>query len=462
MKRPEDCSRDLRVTTRRGGAADTQGRCVVYWMQRAQRAEDNPALEKAIEVANHLEKPVVVFFRLVPQASEANLRHYTFLVQGLADVARGLERRRVGFVLRRHPEHGFLKFCDEVRPCLVVGDEDPRREAEETKSRVGRGLRVPYWTVDGDVVVPTRLLGKENYAARTIRPRLRLRLKEFLKPPRKVPVQVAWKRFGNIRTLSPADDLLRGFPVNRSVEPVSGFVGGTAEAKRRLRRFVRERLKGYARNRNLPEIDGTSQLSPYLHFGQIGPHTVALAVRDAAAPRRDREAFLEEFIVRRELAVNFVRFNPDYDRLSGCERWALKTLAAHAQDRRPYLYSEADLENGETHDPLWNAAQRQMVSTGWMHGYVRMYWAKKILEWTRSFEEAFEIALRLNDRYELDGRDPSGVTGVAWAIGGKHDRAWGPERPIYGKIRYMSFASTSKKFDSKAYIAKVAKAETEG
>ena len=179
----------------------------------------------------------------------------------------------------------------------------------------------------------------------------------------------------------------------------------------------------------------------------------------ADAPAQDRNAFLEELIVRRELAVNFVRFNRDYENFDACEPWADVTHRKHVRDTRMYLYSEKQLEDAETHDPLWNAAQKQMVLTGWMHGYLRMYWAKKILEWTESPQAAYQIAVRLNDRYELDGRDPNGYAGIAWAIVGKHDRAWGPERPIYGKIRYMSFASTSRKFDSKAYIARVAALE---
>jgi deoxyribodipyrimidine photo-lyase len=182
---------------------------------------------------------------------------------------------------------------------------------------------------------------------------------------------------------------------------------------------------------------------------------VALAVRRARAPREDREAFLEELIVRRELAVNFVRFNPNYERAASCEPWAAKTLMEHQADRRRQLYSEEQLENAETHDPLWNAAQKQMVLSGWMHGYLRMYWAKKILEWSPSAAAAYERAVRLNDRYELDGRDPNGYAGIAWAIVGKHDRAWGPERPVFGKIRYMSYDSTSRKFDSEAYIRMV-------
>jgi deoxyribodipyrimidine photo-lyase len=247
--------------------------------------------------------------------------------------------------------------------------------------------------------------------------------------------------------------LLDELPTDRSVGPVNSFTGGSKAARLMVNRFVKHRLNGYANNRNHPEVDGTSRLSPYLHFGHIGPHTVALAVKQADAPAEDRNAFLEELIVRRELAVNFVRYNSKYDTLDSSEHWADQTLRIHAKDARQYVYSERQLENAETHDPLWNAAQKQMVLTGWMHGYLRMYWAKKILEWSLSPAHAYEIALRLNDRYELDGRDPNGYAGIAWAIVGKHDRAWGPERPVYGKIRYMSYASTSRKFDSKAYIA---------
>jgi deoxyribodipyrimidine photo-lyase len=253
-------------------------------------------------------------------------------------------------------------------------------------------------------------------------------------------------------------DLLARLRVDRRAGPVPGVEAGPVAGRRRLREFVRHGLSGYATTRNHPELDGTSRLSPYLHFGHLGPREVALAVRDAEAPLEDRQAFLEEFIVRRELAVNFVAFNPQYDSLEGCERWARATLERHRADRRELRYSARQLEEAETHDPLWNAAQRQMVATGWMHGYVRMYWAKKILEWTEDPAKAFAIAVLLNDRYQLDGRDPNGYTGIAWGIGGKHDRAWGPERPIYGTIRYMSYASTSRKFDCRRYIQRVEEA----
>jgi deoxyribodipyrimidine photo-lyase len=451
----EQLSQDPRVTVRRPGAPAPSGRCVVYWMQRAQRALDNPALDIAITAANALGKPGVVFFGLVPFPN-ANWRHYQFMIEGLPGTAARLAKRGVGFVLRRHPDCDLAAFCDEARPCLVVGDENPLREPERWRQTLADRLRVPFWTVDADVIVPTKFIPKEQFAARTLRPRIQALLGRFFVAGGEPKARVAWKPPRGLHSLQPDDDLLAGLPLDRATQPVRGFRGGTREALRTLDRFIEQRLAGYAARRNKPELPGTSHLSPWLHFGHIGPRTVALAARDAGGPAADRDAFLEEFIVRRELAVNFVRYNPRYDSLACAEPWAQRTLREHAADKRPYVYTERQLENAETHDPLWNAAQRQMVVTGWMHGYVRMYWAKKILEWSPDPETAFGIAVRLNDRYELDGRDPNGYAGIAWGVAGKHDRAWGPVRPIYGMVRYMSFASTSRKFDSKAYIAQIA------
>lgn len=444
-----------RITKHSAAFPDPRGSCVVYWMQRSQRPFDNPALNTAIRAGNFLGKPVVVFLRIVPHAYHANLRHYDFLVQGLRDLAAGLKKRGVGFVLRRHPEPGIMQFLTGVKPCLVISDENPMREAERRKARVARDCSVPFWSVDADVIVPSRLLGKEHYAARTIRPKIHALLPRFLRPLANPNARVKWKKSRAVTSWVLDSSLLDGLAVDRSVVPVAAFTGGAVQATAALRRFIGSRLNGYAARRNHPEVDGTSQLSPYLHFGHIGVHTVAMAVKNAEAPAEDRTAFLEELIVRRELAVNFVRFNPNYDNFDSCEPWADATHRKHAADSRAYHYTEKQLENAETHDLLWNAAQKQMVLTGWMHGYLRMYWAKKILEWTESPQTAFQIAVRLNDRYELDGRDPNGYAGIAWAIVGKHDRAWGPERPVYGKIRYMSFASTSRKFDSKTYIARI-------
>ena len=447
---------DPRVTLRRSGEPASEGRCVVYWMQRAQRAVANPALNVAIEAGNLLGKPVVAYFQLLPRTPRANLRHYEFMRQGLEELGSALRKRKVGFVLARYPEQSLLRFCSEVRPCLVIGDENPMRDAERAKARVATKLPAPFWTVDADVIVPTRLLGKEHYAARTIRPKIHALLPQFLKPLANPSARAEWRAPADLWSLEAGALLLKDFAIDRSVAPVAAFTGGAAAAHKTLSRFLHDRFAGYSTKRNQPDIDGTSQLSPYLHFGQMSVHAVAVAVKDADAPAADRRAFLEEFIVRRELAINFVRYNSNYDSFHASEPWADRTLRVHTRDKRKYVYSEAQLENAETHDPLWNAAQKQMVLTGWMHGYLRMYWAKKILEWSPSPAEAFAVAVRLNDRYELDGRDPNGYAGIAWAIVGKHDRAWGPERPVYGKIRYMSYDNTSRKFNSKAYIERIA------
>jgi len=420
-------------------------------MQHAQRGIDNPALDVAVEAANILRKPVVVFFAPVPFYPHANLRHYRFLNEGIADIANALKKRNVGFVLRRYPDHSLAKFCDEVKAVLVVGDENPMREPEGWRQTVAKKLKVPLWTVDADVIVPSKLLEKAQYAAHTIRPRLQAQLKMYLVPSENPQAHLAWKKPAGLISLDPAADITEGWQLDRSVSPVPNWRGGTFEAFRLLRDFVEHKLRGYGTQRNKPEVDHTSRLSPYLHFGHISPITVALAVEKSDAPKADKEAFLNQIVTWRELSVNLVRFNPNYDNFECAEPWAHRTLAKHARDLRPVLYTEKQLEDAETHDPLWNAAQMQMVNTGWMHNYVRMYWAKKILEWSRTSAEAHRVAVYLNDKYELDGRDPNGYAGIAWAIVGKFDRPWF-ERPIFGQIRYMSGESTGKKFDSKKYI----------
>ena len=441
-----------RVTVRRAGVPDPQGSSVVYWMQRAQRGIDNPALDVAVEAGNILHKPVVVFFAPVPFYPHANLRHYRFLNEGIPDIAAALKKRNVGFVLRRYPDHSLLKFCAEAKPALVVGDENPMREPEHWRRTAAAKLKVPFWTVDADVIVPSKLLEKAQYAAHTIRPRLQAQLKDYLQTHQTPSAQAAWKKPAQITSLDPYADITEGWRLDRSVSPVSSWKGGSVEALRALREFIASKLQGYGVGRKHPEMEHTSRLSPYLHFGQISPITIALAIQNAEAPKVDEDAFLDQIITWRELAVNLVRFNPDYDNFECAEPWAHRTLAKHAQDRRPVTYTEEQLENAETHDELWNAAQTQMVNSGWMHNYIRMYWAKKILEWTRTPAEAFRIAVHLNDKYELDGRDPNGYSGIAWAVVGKFDRPWF-ERPIFGQIRYMSASSTGNKFDSEKYIA---------
>jgi deoxyribodipyrimidine photo-lyase len=454
----ESLTDDPRIAVRDGATINPDGRCVIYWMRRAQRAHENPALEAAVALANAIGKPIVVFFALRTNHSYATERHFTFMLEGLADTAARLERRHIGFAMRlseaRHAGDDFGRFAAEMRPAAIVTDRNPLGSIDGWRRAIPEQIRLPVLNVDANVIVPSAILGREHYAARTIRPKIHAKLDRFLVPVSNRRVRVAWRASRGFRTVVPNRELLETLSLDRTVAGAAGFTGGTTAALMRLKRFITNGLAHYSTRRNAPQLDGTSGLSPYLHFGQIGPHTIAIAAREAAVPDEDLSAFLEELIVRRELAMNFTKYNRRYASIDSCEPWARGTLARHADDRRTPVYNESQFEQAETHDPLWNAAQRQMVEAGWMHGYMRMYWAKKILEWSPSARAAYAIAVRLNDRYELDGRDPNGYAGIAWAIGGKHDRPWGPERPIYGTIRYMSAASTGRKFDSKAYIAR--------
>jgi deoxyribodipyrimidine photo-lyase len=304
--------------------------------------------------------------------------------------------------------------------------------------------------------VSSKLIEKAQYGAYTIRPRLYRFMPEFLLPFENPRAAKEWKQPKGLYAESPRKDITRNWKeLDRSVAPVEAWVGGTHAAIARLKHFTGSLLKNYERDRNRPEVDGTSKMSPYLHFGHLGPVTIALAV-DAAAKKDNslktaRDAYFNELIAWRELAVNFVKYTPGYDTADCAEDWAKKTLAEHARDERERLYSLAELEGARTHDELWNAAQMQMVEYGWMHNYMRMYWAKKILEWTPDVQTAVKWAVYLNDKYFLDGRDPNGYAGIAWSMVGKFDRAWG-ERPVFGKIRYMSGTSTGRKFDSKLYV----------
>ena len=239
------------------------------------------------------------------------------------------------------------------------------------------------------------------------------------------------------------------------VAPVTRFFkGGTSQGKARFEEFIKERLSHYVKNRNQPQFDDISHMSPYLHFGQISPIYLALQIKAAGTRFKEaQEAYLEELIVRRELAMNFVHYTPHYDSYACLPQWARNTLSQHQKDKREYVYSLSRLENAQTHDEYWNAAMREMKTTGFMHNYMRMYWGKKILEWSKTPEQAFQTALAINNKYFLDGRDPSSYAGVLWVFG-MHDRAWF-ERPIFGKIRYMAASGLERKCDIRGYVNKV-------
>jgi deoxyribodipyrimidine photo-lyase len=452
---------DARVTVRRGGAP-AEGRCVVYWMQRAQRGRDNHALDKAIDVANALGLPCVAYFAGIQNFPHANLRHYAFLNQGLPDIEEHCAERGVGFVMRRAPNEDHLKFFADVNAAMVIGDENPMRAPEQWRVKIANALgreQIPFWTLDADVVVPSKLLEKAQFSAAVARPRLYRALPEFLQPYANPHADKRWTQPQGLLADDVRADITRGWQdFDRSVLPVEAWTGGHTAAAARLKTFCAEGLASYDRDRNHPEVDGSSKMSPWLHFGHIGPLTIALAV-DAAAKKNPllqaaRDSYFNELIVWRELAVNFVRYQPEYDSPACADNWARQTIAEHAHDEREWLYTLSQLEHAQTHDELWNAAQLQMVRYGWMHNYLRMYWAKKMLEWTPDIQTAMQWAIHLNDKYELDGRDPGGYAGVAWSMLGKFDRTWF-DRPIFGKIRYMSGASTGKKFLSQLYIEQV-------
>jgi deoxyribodipyrimidine photo-lyase len=457
---------DARVTVRRGGAPGRdsgRGECVVYWMQRAQRGRDNHALDKAVDAANALGLPCVVYFACISNFPHANLRHYSFMNAGLRDVEEDCAARGVGFVMRRPPVEEVARFLEEAGAAMVIADENPMRAPEQWRRALETKIAIPYWTVDADVVVPSKLLEKAQYSAGVARPRLYRCLSEFLRPYDNPRAAVGWKRPRGWEHDDPKLDITRGWTeFDRSVKPVEDWVGGHHAAVKRLKMFAGKMLAGYDRERNRPETDGTSKMSPYLHFGNISPLTICLAIEDAvkgahgaekAHLKEARDSFFNEIIAWRELSVNFVRYQSKYDSTACADNWAAVTIAKHDRDPRERLYTLKQLEEGRTYDELWNAAQRQMVDYGWMHNYLRMYWAKKVVEWTRDAATAMRWSIYLNDKYFLDGRDPNGYAGVAWAVLGKFDRAWG-ERAVFGKRRYMSGASTGKKFDSAKYVSR--------
>jgi deoxyribodipyrimidine photo-lyase len=432
---------------------DGSGRYVLYWMQAAQRAGCNHALEHAVALANARGLPMVVAFGLTDDYPEANLRHYRFLLEGLRETAAALARRGARFVLRRgRPAEVALGLAADA--ALVVCDVGYARYQRAWRRQVAADAGRQVVEVEGEVVVPVEAASdRAEVGARTLRPKL-LRLRErFLVPLAEQRVEVRADGVAISSDLDPADveGSLASLRLDRSVPPTGRFTGGTSHARGRLHRFLRGRLPGYKDARSDPAHRRTTELSPYLQFGQISPVEMALAAVAAAPPEDpDRASFLEELIVRRELAHNFVRYTDRYDAYDCLPRWAQATLDRHRRDPRQHRYDEGELEAGRTHDPYFNAAMREMRLTGYMHNYMRMYWGKKILEYTASPEEAFATTLRLNNRHFLCGRGANAFANVAW-IFGQHDRPW-VERPVFGQVRYMNDKGLERKFDIAAYV----------
>ncbi len=423
-------------------------------MQSSQRAKNNLALDYATLQANKLNRPLLVFFGVDHDFPEANQRHFYFMFQGLKETVHSLEEIGVKTViLDKSPELGATELAKDA--CMVVVDTGYLRTVKGWYRFVAEHVDCALMQVEDNVVVPVEeVSGKEEYSAATIRPKIRKKQQAFLtenKPltPKSSSTDLA---FGSL-DLANIDKTISDLKIDTSVNPSKHYMGGTLQAEKDLEDFLENKLEKYAELKNDPSADYVSSLSPYLHFGQISPIHVALKTLESKAPEAVKAAFLDELIVRRELAINYVNYNPNYDSYNGLPHWCRRSLELHKNDSREVIYDLETLENAKTGDPYWNAAQQEMLITGKMHGYMRMYWGKRLLEWTKTPQEAYKTALYLNNKYEIDGRDPNGYAGVAWCFG-KHDRPW-INRPVYGNVRYMNSKGLERKFDMQAYIEKV-------
>jgi deoxyribodipyrimidine photo-lyase len=409
---------ESRVQHLRAGGPDSRGGFVLLWVQASVRVTDNHALEYAVREANRLGLPLAAVFGLTPSFPEANARHYQFLLEGLRDLSAGLAARGIPFSVR-------LGSPPEVVLAASAGAE----------------ALIPVQTTSP----------KQEYAARTIRPKIHRLWHDYFVPlePHELKRQAqGWPTNLDLPQLDVSDPsaTVKTLPLDFSVPP-GREAGGEVAALARLSAFVGQQLAGYADTRNDPTQDGSSRLSAFLHYGQLSPLTAALAAREQGGPGAD--TFLEELIVRRELSFNLCQYNPHYDTYDGLPDWAKKTLEEHAGDRREALYTREQLDRAETHDPYWNASQNEMVRTGRMHNYMRMYWGKKVLEWTETPREAHAHLIALNNRYEQDGRNANSFAGISWVFG-LHDRPW-TRRPIFGTVRYMNAGGLGRKFDIETY-----------
>jgi deoxyribodipyrimidine photo-lyase len=429
---------------------------IAYWMARDQRVEDNWALLFSQKMALKNKVPLHIVFCLTDKFLGATLRHFKFMLDGLDEVAQDCKKLNISFHLLRgiHSEE-IPKFVKTHQIGALICDFSPLRIHRGWVDSVKKELPkdVPLVQVDAHNVVPIWIASdKQEYAARTIRNKINNKLSEYLtefpsimKHPHKAgetAESIDWKK------------ALESVKTDETVGEVDWIQPGYRHAVGMLESFIEKRLKLFGTKRNDPTVNALSNMSPFFHFGQISVQRAILEVsKHKSKSKEGVEAFCEEAIVRRELSDNFCFYNKNYDNLEGCTDWARKTLNDHRKDKRPYLYSRKELDESKTHDDLWNAAQNQLRREGKMHGFLRMYWAKKILEWTASPEDALADAIYLNDRYNLDGRDPNGYVGCMWSIGGIHDQGWG-ERAVFGKIRYMNYDGCKRKFDIKAFIAR--------
>ncbi|MEP6715634.1 MAG: deoxyribodipyrimidine photolyase [Terriglobia bacterium] len=432
------------------------------------RAESNHALAFAIGLANERELPLLVYEGLTCTYKHANDRLHTFVLEAVPETEKAVRKLRAGYLFylraRRSDPNDVLYRLAAAALCVVT-DDYPAFIAAGHNGSVPEKIGVAYFAVDSSCIVPMSVHEKRAWGAYTIRPKIRRELGKWLKPVAVPEVKRRWNDallppdIAALRTDVTAravPDLVAGCEINHSVRPSISFTGGRAGARRHLEVFLERRLSRYATESNQPSKHATSELSPYLHFGQISALEVALAVHELGGG----EKFLEELIVRRELAFNFARFTPNMESLDAVPEWCRRTMAKHAADPRPQLYAPEQLENAETHDALWNATQKELLIRGKIQGYYRMYWGKKIIEWSPTYEQALAVMIRLHDIYALDGRDPATYTNILWCFG-LHDRPWG-ERPVFGQLRYMSLDGMRRKTDTEAYIQEIGELKKTG
>ncbi|XP_071839043.1 deoxyribodipyrimidine photo-lyase-like [Apostichopus japonicus] len=426
---------------------------ILYWMMRDQRVQDNWAMLYAQRLALKQEVPLHVCFCLDP-SNLLPLRHHSFMLNGLKEVEQELSKLDISFhLLIGETAETIAKFVGEKKIGGLVADFSPLRKPQEWVQDVAKAIpkNIPFCQVDAHNIIPCWVTSEKlEYAARTIRPKVHKQLGSFLTeyPPVTVHPHKATTKHEAVNWDEPMNDQ----KVDRSITEVDWATPGSTAAFDMLESFVRDRLKVFATERNDPTKEALSNISPWLHFGQIAAQRCVLVVKQFKNKYKDSvDSYTEELVVRRELAENFCFYNEKYDSIEGTNEWAKKTLEVHAGDERKYIYTQEQFEEGKTHEDLWNAAQTQLVQEGKMHGFLRMYWAKKILEWSKSPQEALNIAIHLNDKYSLDGRDPNGYTGCMWSICGIHDQGWA-ERDVFGKVRYMNYEGCKRKFDVDLFV----------
>ena len=424
---------------------------VLYLMQRDQRVNDNWALLYAQQKAKEWNQSLVVMICIDSIFYPKTLRHYDFMMHGLQEVEQNLKKYSIPlYVTIGSLEKESLSFIKKYSIGLIVTDFNPLYDHQKALKKMIKSIVIPIYEVDAHNIVPCWITSqKQEYAARTIRPKIHKHLHHYVTEfPKVIKQAITWKH------AVPSVDwkaIQKKLHLDMSILPVDWIKPGEKAGHVLLHHFIEHGLKKYGTLRNDPTEDAQSNMSPYIHFGHIAAQRIALEMSKVQGCKESKDAYLEELIVRKELTDNYCYYNEQYDSVVGAPQWAQETLRKHLHDKREYVYTKKQFEEAKTHDDLWNAAQIELVYHGKMHGYMRMYWAKKILEWTDSPEQAMNIAIYLNDTYSLDGTDPNGYVGIAWSISGVHDRAWF-SRKVFGTIRYMSYNGCKSKFDIQKYI----------